>query len=267
MAYKNKMEEIKEPQPSSETLARHSPFFYYSESWCTSLQRVNLLTGETSRHTLSSGFEGDSVLSELPDGILIITGGDESDSVLKIDTLRDFECSYLPCMHSRRASHSAVYHSQYLYVLGGYMRGVGRLSECERYDCAESRWEVLPNFPVAVVGLSAVVLENSLYALGGGADGAGRDDVYQLSLDSLTWNLMQVKLPLISFEIACFKTETQVLLAIEKTLYSFTPLEVRPIKTLPEALSAVSSCYFRGSLYIIRYDSQYRYWLEELTSL
>jgi hypothetical protein len=37
--------------------------------------------------------------------------------------------------------------------------------ECERYSCAESRWEVLPALPVA--GMSAVEVENSVYALGG----------------------------------------------------------------------------------------------------
>jgi hypothetical protein len=267
MAYKIKMEETQEPQQSSETLASPSPFFYFNEYNQSALNRVNLLTGEISRHILSVGFENDCVLSELPDGILILTGGDESDSADKINTLRDFECSALPRMHSRRTNHSAVYHSQYLYVLGGYLRGFGRLSECERYDCAQNRWEVLPHFPVAASGLSAVVLENSLYALGGAAADGGLDTVYQLSLDSLTWSLMQLNLPQIGYQIPFFKTDTQVLLAIETTLYSFTPLEVRPIKTLPEKLSERSSCYFRGSLYIIRQDSEWRYFVEELTSL
>jgi hypothetical protein len=119
-------------------------------------------------------------------GSLLITGGDCSREVMKIDTPREWAVSIQPPMHTARSEHTAVYHSQYLYVLGGY-----RLSECERYSCAESRWEELP---VAGWGMSAVELENSLYALGGAAD-SKLDTVQKLSLDSLTWELMQLKLP------------------------------------------------------------------------
>jgi hypothetical protein len=83
-------------------------------------------------------------------------------------------------MHTARAFHAALYHSQYLYVLGGYSLG-----ECERYACSESRWEVLPVLPVAGEGMSAVEVENSLYALGGSTDNS-LDTVQKLNLDSLT---------------------------------------------------------------------------------
>jgi hypothetical protein len=73
-------------------------------------------------------------------------------------------------MYTGRVSHAAVYHSQYLYVLGGYSGGC--LRECERYSCEENRWEVLPALPVAGFAMSAVEVENSVYALGGTADEA-----------------------------------------------------------------------------------------------
>jgi hypothetical protein len=45
---------------------------------------------------------------------------------------------------------------------------------------------------------------------------------------------MQLKLPQPEYFFPCFKTDTQVYLVINKTMYSFTPLEVKPIKTLAE---------------------------------
>jgi hypothetical protein len=154
-------------------------------------------------------------------------------------------------MHTARHSHAAVYHSQYVYVLGGY--DDRDLSECERYVCAESRWEVLAVLPVAGDGMSAVELHNSLYALGGHYGCESIDTVQQLSLDSLTWQLMQLKIPQAGFNIPCFKKDTEVYLVIKKTLYSFTPFEVKPIKTLPEDISGCSSSYYsRGTLYYDR---------------
>jgi hypothetical protein len=123
--------------------------------------------------------------SELPGGSLLITGGSYPAvrEVVKIDTLREYAVCSQPPMHTARSHHAAVYHSQYLYVLGFW--------ECERYSCAESRWEELPVLPVAGDFMSAVEVENCVYALGG----QYRDTVQKLSLDSLTWELMQLKLP------------------------------------------------------------------------
>jgi hypothetical protein len=95
-------------------------------------------------------------------------------------------------MHTARGWHAAVCHSQYLYVLAGYNDDY--LKECERYVCAESRWEVLPALPVAGCAMSAVVLSNSLYAIGGWED-VCLDTVQKLSLDSHNWELIQLKLP------------------------------------------------------------------------
>jgi hypothetical protein len=80
----------------------------------------------------------------------------------KVDTLREYAVCSLPPMHTVRYHHAAVYHDKYLYVLGGYC-----LSECERYSCQRNQWEVLPALPVAGCQMSAVEVENSVYALGG----------------------------------------------------------------------------------------------------
>jgi hypothetical protein len=68
-------------------------------------------------------------------------------------------------MFTPRRSHAAVYHTPHLYILGG--RNDSYLSECERSVCAENRWEALPPLPKACCHMSGVVVESSLYALGG----------------------------------------------------------------------------------------------------
>jgi hypothetical protein len=160
---------------------------------------------------------------------------------MKIDTQRECAVSSQPPMHTARSWHAAVYNSPYLYILGGY--GDHYLSECERLLCAESRWERLPALPVASSDMSAVELDNSLLAFGGSADGGVIDTVQKLSVDSLTWELMHIKLPQASNFFTCFKTESQVCLAINKTLYSFTALQVKSLKTLATAMVCDTSYY------------------------
>jgi hypothetical protein len=249
----------KRPEP------QHTPTFFYSCEFNTNkLRRVNLLTRKQSFHKVPSyQFRYGRCWSELPGGSLLLTGGGPSD-VTKIDTLREYAVSSLPPMHTARYDHAAVYHSQYLYVLGGLYRGV--LSECERYSCAENRWEVLPALPAGGGSMSGVEVENSLYALGGFAERA-LDTVQKLSLDSLTWELMQLKLPRAAIRIPCFKIGTQVYLVIGKTLYSFTPLQVKPIKTLAVAMNCLASYYSKGTLYYENGGGIRRSILGELTSL
>jgi hypothetical protein len=187
-------------------------FFYCYRYYTNQLHSVNLLNREQSCHQVPNyQFVSGSRWSELPGGSLVITGGGYPAvrEAVKIDTLRECAVSCLPPMHTARIHHAAVYHSQYLYVLGGYNNRY--LSECERYSCAESQWQVLPALPVAVGCMSAVEVENSLYALGG-RDGRPLDTVQKLSLDSLNWTLMQFKLPQADNCIPCFKTDTQVYL-------------------------------------------------------
>jgi hypothetical protein len=237
---------------SSTELSRRTlrPKCFYAIIWGTNqLHRVNLSTGEQSYQAVTAyQFKEACRLTELPGGSLLITGGCPAVvDVVRIDALREWAVTDQPPMHTERISHAAVYHSQYLYVLGGYSDRY--LSECERYACAESRWEVLPPLPVACGDMSAVELENSLYALGGNASTGDSDTIQMLSLDSLTWQLMQLKLPQPACGVPCFMTNTQVYLVIKETLCSFTPQEVKPIKTLHNFVYCSSSDYSRGTLY------------------
>jgi hypothetical protein len=123
-ANKTNMEQTKEPLQSFKTPTKlqdsDTPsFFYCYEQNTNKLHRLNLLTGEQSLHEVPSyQFKMGCRWSELPGGSLLITGGEISDEVDRIDTLRECAVCSLPPMHSERSFHAAVYYSQYLYVLG-----------------------------------------------------------------------------------------------------------------------------------------------------
>jgi hypothetical protein len=162
-------------------------------------------------------------------------------------------------MLTPRRAHAAVYHTPHLYILGG--QGDSYLSECERYVCAENRWEALPPLPRACTFTSGVVVESSLYALGGSEGSSDLDLVQKLSLESLTWELMQFRLPFAGCGIPSFKVrDTEVYLVVNKTLFSFTAFEVRPLKTLTEDIKSWfgASNYRRGTLYCSRQDAGVR---------
>jgi hypothetical protein len=139
----------------------------------------------------------------VPGGSLLITGGYPGvREVVRIDTRREFAVAHCAPMLTPRRQHAAVYHTPHLYILGGYSSKY--LSECERYVCAENRWEALPSLPRACCQTSGVVVERNLYALGGYNE-SKLVWVQKLSLESLTWELMQFGLPFEGYGIPCFK--------------------------------------------------------------
>jgi hypothetical protein len=227
------------------------PSFIYSYGKNTDqLYRTSLVTREhSSLQVPSYTFTYGCCWSEVPGGSLLITGGGipAVRDVVRIDTRREFAVSHCPPMLTPRMGHAAVYHTPHLYILGG-RNDSRQLSECERYICAENRWEALPPLPRACYGASGVVVESSLYALGG----YGSNFVQKLSLESLTWELMKLRLPFAGYGIPCFKLrDTEVYLVVNRTLCSFTAFEVSPLKTLTEDIYSWfgTSYYCRGTLY------------------
>jgi hypothetical protein len=248
------------------------PTFLYSYRCDTDqLWRVSLGTGEHSDYRVPSyTFKLGCCWSEVPGGNLLITGGGYPAAVrevVRIDTRREFAVSHCAPMLTPRARHAAVYHTPHLYILGGWNHS--NLSECERYVCAENLWEALPPLPRACNNTSGVVVQSSLYALGG-CDDSLLDLVQKLSLESLTWELMHCKLPYVGYSIPCFKLrDTEVYLVVNQTLCSFTALEVRPLKTLAEDIKSCfgASYYCRGTLYNSSYEGAvFSYLLESLSN-
>jgi hypothetical protein len=231
------------------------PTFIYSYKQGTDqLHRTNLVTGEHLIHRVPSYlFERGCFWNEVPGASLLITGGgfNAVREVVRIDTRREFAVSCQPPMLTPRRLHAAVSHTPHLYVLGGMDRG-RYLKECERYVYSENQWEALPPLPRASGSASGVVVESSLYALGGYDGSNPLDLVQRLSLERLTWELMQLRLPHADFAMPCFiLRDTEVYLVANKTLCSFTALEVRFIKTLTGDIRSWcgASYYRRGILY------------------
>jgi hypothetical protein len=236
------------------------PAFIYSYKGKTNqLWRTHLVTAQDACIRVPSyEFRVACCWNELPGGSLFITGGRATGSswtvvseVVKLDTPREFAVTQQPPMLVPRRAHVCVYDAQLLYVLGGYS-GDEFLSECERYVCAENRWEALPPLPKACCSLSAVVLEGSLYALGGRCAFKPIDFIQKLRLDKLTWELLELKLPEKVCGVACFKvSESEVHIVVNSTLYSFTPLQVQPVKPLAEDIRSRfgGSYYYMCTLY------------------
>jgi hypothetical protein len=168
--------------------------------------------------------------------------------VARIDTLREFAATTQPPMFTPRRCHSSVYHAERLYVLGGLTGATKKTdptrttSKFERFVCAESRWETLPCLPRA----SACI---------GGSGDAPADMIQKLSLESLSWELIRLKLPRDYNEFPCFKVSNSQVYFVFKdlTLYSFMPqtLQIKPVKTVPKFLKSCGgpSHYSRGFLY------------------
>jgi hypothetical protein len=249
-------------QDTREAFYHEVPTFIYSYKQNTDqLHRTSLVTGEQSSHRVPSyPFKHCCCWSEVAAGSLLITGGGfpiAVREVVRIDTRREFAVSHCPPMLTPRGFHATMYHTPHLYILGGWNGSY--LSECERYVCADNRWEALPPLPRACSCTSGVVVESSLYALGGNEGSSFLDLVQKLSLESLTWELMQFRLPFAGCGIPCFKVrETEVYLVVNQTLCSFTTFEVRPLETLTEyILSEYGASYFRrGTLYCSSYQGR-----------
>jgi hypothetical protein len=238
--------------PRDELLAEEMCIYSYKEN-TGKLYRTSLVTGLESCYQVPSfSFKQWCCWSQLPDGDLLVTGGGDpcTREVVRIDT-RTCAVSPQSPMLTSRCGHAAVYDAQQLYVLGGFT-GTKPLSQCERYVCAENRWEAFPPLPTACCGMSGVVLEGSLYAIGGRAHGKDLDVVQRLSLEGLTWEPVHVRLPFAGSCLPCFKLGyTQAYFLLNKTLYSFTPDKLHYVKPVPQGIDSYfgPSYYSRGTLY------------------
>jgi hypothetical protein len=78
---------------------------------------------------------------------------------------------------------------------------------------------------------------------------------------------MSLKLPQAVHWFPCFKTDTEVYLMLKETLYCFTPLQVKAVKTLAGGIRSITSYYSRGTLYYTAGNALESLSLGELTSL
>jgi hypothetical protein len=190
-------------------------------------------------------YKSNSRATAMPGGCLFVTGGVKNDdtaskTVVKID-LSTFEASDHRPMRTARHSHSAVYHDHYLYTLGGENEGQ-TLDKCERYATAANRWEAIPPLPKAASSANAIGLEDSLYVLGGeysrgtgwgGREGGVLSTIQKLNLASLTWELLELRLPMKCINIPCFVYDAQVHFINGDMFGRITPHGIREVNHLP----------------------------------
>jgi hypothetical protein len=234
------------------------PHFIYSyREYSSALYSTDLHTGKTYHYRIPSyQFKRACSWCELPQGYLWLIGGfPPTDEVKTIDTTREFAvCDRTPLL-TARCSQTAVYHAPYLYVLGGYNQHV--LDEVERY--AEGAWEALPPLPTACSRLSSIVAEECLYVLGGYSDTA-LDLIQRLSLTSLTWTVLDVRLPAAAYYLACFTQKTpQIYFVRLRELYCFE-LETSHITRVKAVTRQVFSYFgpnyfYNGTLYCANSDN------------
>jgi hypothetical protein len=238
------------------------PCIYSYRKNSNELYRTSLLSGELSCHAIPFNFILGSSLSELPGEALLITGGTAGfffqliqlgvRDVVSIDT-RTFEVSSRTMMTTARHRHAAVYHDHHVYVLGGGASGRNNLRECERYVCAEDRWEELPSLLTACRNAVAVVMDRTLYAIGGYTT-TDLDLIQVLRLDSTHWESIGLP-PSTGKCIACFKvSDTQAYFVLNRNLYSFKPqqaVQFQPVKLLTQDILSKRgpSYYSNGYLY------------------
>jgi hypothetical protein len=216
------------------------------------LYRTDLATEQYTCYQVPSyQFKDGCLLNDLH-GSLIITGGSLSSSeTVRIDVVRDFAAYSVAPMLTPRAEHCAVVHGQHLYVFGGNNAG-SYLPDCERF--VQNRWEALPPLPRAGAYMSGVQFEGSLYALGGTqANRLYLNFIQKFTLEELTWQLLQVRLPHGFLAIPSFVVDSKVYVLMNKVLYCFLPqtLQVQRVKSVWGCMPSKNGpCYYsRGSLY------------------
>eukprot|EP00359_Climacostomum_virens_P011401 CAMPEP_0204917722 /NCGR_PEP_ID=MMETSP1397-20131031/15352_1 /ASSEMBLY_ACC=CAM_ASM_000891 /TAXON_ID=49980 /ORGANISM="Climacostomum Climacostomum virens, Strain Stock W-24" /LENGTH=172 /DNA_ID=CAMNT_0052090657 /DNA_START=269 /DNA_END=787 /DNA_ORIENTATION=+ len=156
-----------------------------------------------------------------------------------------------------RRSHSVTYYDNYLYAIGGTVIYSSR--ECERFNVTLEKWEAFEPLPQECTCVNVIALDESrcLYALGGEVTGHTILNLIQrLSLRSMKWNILKLKLPSPAQCIASFKLdESQVYFVISKKLYCFTPQasSIKLVKVLRrDVISFGPSYYSKGVLYTTR---------------
>jgi hypothetical protein len=161
-------------------------------------------------------------------------------------------------METARQNHAAAYFEGWLYVVGGVSHSVAT-SSCERYSVTLNSWEAVAPLPSPCFDLSVLVngTPPCLYTFGGTVNKIMHNALIQvLSLHTLTWRTLKLKLPFKSAKIPCFKAHEdsqKVYFVHRRSLYSLDLARqtIVYVKKLINAVEAANgpSYYSRGHLY------------------
>lgn len=106
-------------------------------------------------------------------GIVESAGGQRSRSVEVYDPVTDSWTTGLAGMRDARVANAAITYLGKIYVMGGNTGGLGddRLSSVEEYDPASRQWTVKNPLSSGRYSISAEVVNNAVYVIGGGSTG------------------------------------------------------------------------------------------------
>lgn len=187
-------------------------------------------------------------------GRLLLAGG-ENSMVLCIETQREFALTLMAPMPCPQSGHRTAYYEGYFYVIGGANQLMR--NECSRLSLSENQWEDLPALPHPCSDLSLVVIKatSSLYAFGGNFNCIDLNVIQRLSIETLSWELLSVKLPSPTSYIVSFtQDDHQAIIAIQSDVYVFDSLsnEIHQVASLRKPVNSYAgpSYYHSGRIFI-----------------
>ncbi|CAK8685797.1 unnamed protein product [Clavelina lepadiformis] len=90
-------------------------------------------------------------------------------------------------MNKKRSSHALVSARGLLYALGGWDDDDNATNTAECYDPRNGKWEYIPPMKTCRYELTAVVLNDEIYAIGGHDGSNYVSSVEKYNLDTKTW--------------------------------------------------------------------------------
>lgn len=266
---------LQEVRPATSQFDDILPKYIYSTRKNSNQLFVTDLTTGSSSEVVIEGimFRSGCQHVQIPDtGCLFFSGGGPSTEVMHIkpnfawrsDLLGGAESSWgvergAP-MNEARSSHGSLYFEQKVYVLGGKRGKKIWLKTVECYNFGLNSWEILPDMPLQCCNFTPQVLERTqqIYVIGGHFKNWS-DRIQEYSIPDRLWTIIDVKLPLPSSFINCFKMgrdATSVFLVTKGGLHSFdTETEtVKFLKRTADEQCLGGPCYLSKGILYCSYD-------------
>ncbi|CAK8688248.1 unnamed protein product [Clavelina lepadiformis] len=128
--------------------------------------------------------------SSLLNGLVYCAGGYNDTGRLsscESYNLEERKWSSIRNMNKKRTYHALVSARGLLYAIGGYDNDNNATNTAECYDPLNGMWEYIPPMKTCRYGLTAVVLNNEIYAIGGRDDSNRLSSVEKYNLDTKNW--------------------------------------------------------------------------------
>ncbi|CAK8685820.1 unnamed protein product [Clavelina lepadiformis] len=138
----------------------------------------------------SMGEKRYGLASTLLDGLVYCAGGyNDTGRLSSCESYNPEErkWSSIRNMNTKRGSHALVSARGLLYALGRLDDGYNRTNTTEFYDPRNGKWEYIPPMKTCRYGLTAIVLNNEIYAIGGHDGSNPLCSVEKYNLDTKTW--------------------------------------------------------------------------------